>query len=38
VIVLEHGRIVEDGTPRELVATGEGRYSALHEAWRASLA
>lgn len=38
VLVMEHGRVVEDGSPRELVAAGEGRFSALHEAWQASLA
>jgi ABC-type multidrug transport system fused ATPase/permease subunit len=38
VLVLEHGRIVEDGAPAELVAGGDGRFSDLHEAWRASLA
>jgi ABC-type multidrug transport system fused ATPase/permease subunit len=38
VLVLEHGRVVEDGSPAELVAGGSGRYSDLHEAWRASLA
>jgi ATP-binding cassette subfamily B protein len=43
VLVLEHGRIVEDGSPRDLVAAGEGggvggRYSDLHDAWLASLA
>ncbi|HET7741907.1 MAG TPA: ABC transporter ATP-binding protein, partial [Mycobacterium sp.] len=37
VLVLEHGRIVEDGPPDELVL-GEGRYAALHKAWVASLA
>ena len=26
VLVLEHGRIVEDGTPGDLVAAGDGRY------------
>ena len=38
VLVMEHGRIVEDGSPEELVATGEGRYSDLHRAWVDSLA
>ncbi|HNM84063.1 MAG TPA: ABC transporter ATP-binding protein [Mycobacterium sp.] len=37
VLVLEHGRIVEDGAPGELIA-GEGQYAALHEAWLRSLA
>ncbi len=36
VLVMEHGRVVEDGPPDELVA-GEGRFAALHAAWRASL-
>lgn len=38
VIVLEHGRIEEDGTPVDLVAAGRGRFSDLHEAWLDSLA
>ena len=38
VLVLEHGRIVEDGTPAELIGDGEGRYAALHRAWIESLA
>jgi len=37
VIVMEHGRIVEDGTPEALIASGEGRFSDLHDAWVASL-
>jgi ATP-binding cassette subfamily B protein len=37
VLVMEHGRIVEDGTPAELVA-GAGRFADLHRAWRDSLA
>ena len=36
VLVMEHGRIVEDGTPRDLIA-GSGRFSRLHAAWRESL-
>jgi ATP-binding cassette subfamily B protein len=36
VLVLEDGRIVEDGSPRDLTA-GAGRYHDLHEAWRDSL-
>ncbi|MFD3841092.1 ABC transporter ATP-binding protein [Streptomyces sp. NPDC058642] len=37
VLVMEHGRIVEDGPPDELVA-GTGRFADLHRAWRDSLA
>ncbi|MEU8538845.1 ABC transporter ATP-binding protein [Streptomyces sp. NPDC048717] len=37
VLVMESGRIVEDGAPGELVR-GEGRYAGLHRAWRDSLA
>ncbi|WP_427919907.1 ABC transporter ATP-binding protein [Streptomyces sp. cg40] len=37
VLVMEHGRIVEDGRPAELVS-GTGRFSDLHRAWRDSLA
>ncbi|MBX3100276.1 MAG: ABC transporter ATP-binding protein [Salinibacterium sp.] len=36
VLVMEHGIIVEDGTPRELIA-GTGRFAQLHAAWRDSL-
>lgn len=36
VLVMEHGRIVEDGVPDELIA-GTGRFAALHAAWRESL-
>jgi ATP-binding cassette subfamily B protein len=38
VLVLEHGRIIEDGSPRELMADHDGRYAALHQAWESSLA
>ncbi|MFJ3666500.1 ABC transporter ATP-binding protein [Streptomyces sp. NPDC090106] len=37
VLVMEHGAVVEDGTPADLIA-GTGRFSALHRAWRDSLA
>jgi len=36
VLVMEHGVIVEDGTPNELIA-GTGRFAQLHAAWRESL-
>lgn len=36
VLVMEHGRIVEDGTPAALIA-GTGRFAQLHAAWRDSL-
>ena len=36
VLVMEHGRIVEDGSPSELVGN-DGRFAALHTAWRDSL-
>ncbi|MET0855062.1 MAG: ABC transporter ATP-binding protein [Microterricola sp.] len=36
VLVMEHGRIVEDGSPEQLIA-GTGRFSQLHAAWRDSL-
>jgi ATP-binding cassette, subfamily B, bacterial len=43
VLVMDAGRIVEDGAPDALVAGGFGaepgssRFAALHEAWRESL-
>ncbi|WP_426404292.1 ABC transporter ATP-binding protein [Streptomyces sp. R-07] len=36
VLVMESGRIVEDGHPSALVK-GEGHYAGLHQAWRDSL-
>ncbi|MGS2808009.1 ABC transporter ATP-binding protein [Nocardia sp. MW-W600-9] len=36
VLVLDAGRIVEDGSPAELIA-GQGRFAGLHAAWRDSL-
>ncbi len=37
VLVLEHGRIIEDGLPEDLL-TSDGEYSALHASWQESLA
>ena len=37
ILVLEHGRIIEDGSPSDLLATG-GHYASLHESWITSLA
>jgi len=37
VLVLDHGRVIEDGTPAELLASG-GEYSDLHRSWLRSLA
>ncbi|MGW2187502.1 ABC transporter ATP-binding protein [Streptomyces sp. NPDC001667] len=36
VLVMADGRVVEDGTPAELIA-GTGRFADLHRAWRDSL-
>jgi ATP-binding cassette, subfamily B, bacterial len=36
VLVLDGGRIVEDGTPEDLILTG-GRYADLHQQWEDSL-
>lgn len=36
VLVMDAGRIVEDGTPDELIS-GTGRFAQLHRAWRDSL-
>jgi ATP-binding cassette, subfamily B, bacterial len=37
VLVVDDGRIVEDGSPAELI-TNSGRFAALHHAWTNSLA
>jgi len=37
VLVLDHGRITEDGSPGELIS-GDGEYASLHSSWAASLA
>ncbi|HEY5837041.1 ABC transporter ATP-binding protein [Streptomyces sp.] len=36
VLVMRDGRVVEDGTPAELIA-GDGHFAGLHQAWRDSL-
>lgn len=36
VLVMESGRIIEDGTPDELIS-GTGKFAQLHRAWRDSL-
>ncbi|MDH6128032.1 ABC transporter ATP-binding protein [Kitasatospora sp. GP82] len=36
VLVMDQGRIVEDGTPADLIS-GQGRFANLHQAWRESL-
>ncbi|RNI24957.1 ABC transporter ATP-binding protein [Flexivirga caeni] len=38
VLVLEHGRVLEDGSPADLIGSADGRYAALHRAWVESLA
>jgi ABC-type multidrug transport system fused ATPase/permease subunit len=37
VLVLEDGRIIEDGTPDRLISEGDGHFASLHTAWRDSL-
>ena len=36
VLVMEHGRIIEDDAPETLIA-GTGKFAQLHAAWRESL-
>ncbi|MEN9713364.1 MAG: hypothetical protein RLZZ164_28 [Actinomycetota bacterium] len=36
VLVMEHGRIIEDGAPATLIA-GTGKFAKMHKAWRDSL-
>jgi ATP-binding cassette, subfamily B, bacterial len=38
VLVLEHGEIIEDGTPTDLLSRSDGNYASLHRAWQDSLA
>ncbi|MGI8794538.1 MAG: ABC transporter ATP-binding protein [Acidimicrobiales bacterium] len=37
VLVVDDGRIVEDGSPADLLGDETGRYAALHQAWADSL-
>jgi ATP-binding cassette subfamily B protein len=36
VLVMEHGEVIEDGSPDELIG-GDGKFAQLHAAWRDSL-
>jgi ATP-binding cassette subfamily B protein len=36
VLVMEHGRIIEDDSPAKLIA-GTGKFAKMHKAWRESL-
>ena len=36
VLVMDAGRIIEDGTPADLIA-GTGKFAQLHRAWKDSL-
>jgi len=36
VLVMEHGKIIEDGSPMRL-AEGDGKFARLYKAWRDSL-
>lgn len=38
VLVVEDGRVVEDGSPEELIEGRGGRFAALHRTWLESLA
>jgi ABC-type multidrug transport system fused ATPase/permease subunit len=37
VLVLDAGRVIEDGTPEQLIDAADGQFAALHTAWRDSL-
>jgi ATP-binding cassette, subfamily B, bacterial len=37
VLVLEHGQVVQDGPPAQLLA-GAGRFARMHQSWQATLA
>jgi ABC-type multidrug transport system fused ATPase/permease subunit len=36
-LVLDAGRVVEDGSPQDLAGASGGRFAALHDSWRDSL-
>jgi len=36
VLVMEHGKIIEDDAPAKLIA-GTGKFARMHKAWRNSL-
>jgi ATP-binding cassette, subfamily B, bacterial len=36
VLVMEHGKVIEDGSP-EVLAAGTGKFASLYKAWRDSL-
>ncbi|MFM2321385.1 MAG: hypothetical protein RL612_532, partial [Actinomycetota bacterium] len=36
VLVMEHGKIIEDDTPKALIS-GTGKFAKMHKAWRDSL-
>jgi ATP-binding cassette, subfamily B, bacterial len=38
ILVLERGRLVQEGTHAQLLADAEGAYARLHGSWMASLA
>lgn len=37
VLVMEHGAVVEDGPPQELINSGQGQFASLHNQWESSL-
>ena len=37
VLVLDDGRIIEDGPPESLIAEAKGEFAQLHASWRDSL-
>jgi len=37
VLVLDGGRVAEDGSPADLLRSDDGHYARLNRAWRDSL-